>query len=84
MGYKGIEEEGLKGDRFAWIGAAVKWRTHFNEVKASFPPAIVVHSVLGSMYLKKFPFYVGCPTTYSCHVDSVQFASKFEANRTEY
>ena len=47
MGYEEIEEEGLKGDRFAWIGAAVKWRTHFNEVKASFPPAIVVHSVLG-------------------------------------
>jgi hypothetical protein len=47
VGYKGIEEEGLKGDWFAWIGAAVKWRTHFNEVKASFPLAIVVNSMLG-------------------------------------
>ena len=27
---------------------------------------------------------VGCPTTYSCHVDSVLLNSKFEANRSEY
>jgi hypothetical protein len=47
VGYKEIEEEGLKGDWFAWIRVAVKWRTHFNEVKASFPLAIVVHSMLG-------------------------------------
>ena len=27
---------------------------------------------------------LGCPTTYSCHVDSVLLNSKFEANRSEY
>ena len=27
---------------------------------------------------------VGCPTTYSCHVDSVHFYSKVESNRSGY
>ena len=29
-------------------------------------------------------FHLGCPTTYSCHVDLVLLNSKFEANRSEY
>ena len=32
----------------------------------------------------KIYFILGCPTTYSCHVDSVLLNSKFEANRSEY
>ena len=35
-----------------------------------------------AVYIK--PCKVGCPTTYSCHVDSVLLNSKFEANRSKY
>jgi hypothetical protein len=33
---------------------------------------------------KSFKIHIGCPTTYSCHVDSVLLNSKFKANQSKY
>ena len=42
------------------------------------------HNVHFHSHLYPKRFQLGCPTSYSCHVDSVLLYSKFEAKRIKY
>ena len=57
------------------------YRFCFYDLKVHFwwPNKSSKHQVLSVNTL-----YVGCPTSYSCHVDSVLLYSKFEAKRIKY
>ena len=77
---------------FALRRTFVSFGTHFDGSSQPFKQVLLVlvlRNELGRQKgcsLKTFShmFSLGCPTTYSCHVDSVLLNSKFEANRSEY